>query len=70
MYAMCSHNFFSLHTSQIVGRALRKIPEQFGRVRIEDHPDHLLEALQEAMSLIGPVKDYNPVLPSLSHDTS
>jgi hypothetical protein len=49
---------FSLHTPQIVGRALRKIPEQFGRVRIEDHPDHLLEALQEAMSLVGPVKGY------------
>lgn len=43
---------------QIVGRALRKVPEQFGRVRLEDHPDHLLEALQEAMSLVGPVKGY------------
>lgn len=46
------------YARKIVGRALRKIPEQFGRVRIEDHPDHLLEALQEAMSLVGPVKGY------------
>jgi len=57
MYVVFSHNFF-LHTSQIVGRALRKIPEQFGPVRIEEHPDHLLEALQEAMSLVGTVKGY------------
>lgn len=56
----CFKNIFSLCTSQIVGRVLRKIPKQFGRVRIEDHPDHLLEALQEAMSLVGPVKGYIP----------
>ncbi|CAD6334557.1 unnamed protein product [Miscanthus lutarioriparius] len=46
------------YARKIVGRALRKIPEQFGPVRIEEHPDHLLEALQEAMSLVGPVKGY------------
>nr|ACG41721.1 4Fe-4S ferredoxin, iron-sulfur binding protein [Zea mays] len=48
------------YARKIVGRVLRKIPEQFGRVHIEDHPDHLLEALQEAMSLVGPVKGYIP----------
>jgi hypothetical protein len=42
----------------MVGRTLRKIPAQFGQVRIEDHPDYLLEALQEALSLVGPVKGY------------
>ncbi|XP_066362926.1 uncharacterized protein [Miscanthus floridulus] len=46
------------YARKIVGRALRKIPEQFGPVRIEEHPDHLLEALQEAMSLVGTVKGY------------
>ena len=50
---------------QIIGRTLRKVPAQFGCVRIEDHPEHLLEALQEALSLVGPVKGY-PALSSLS----
>ena len=36
---------------QIIGRTLRKVPAQFGCVRIEDHPEHLLEALQEALLL-------------------
>ncbi|WVZ96564.1 hypothetical protein U9M48_042186 [Paspalum notatum var. saurae] len=49
------------YARKIVGRTLRKVPAQFGCVRIEDHPDHLLEALQEAQSLVGPVKGY-PVL--------
>ncbi|XP_062181285.1 uncharacterized protein LOC133885573 isoform X3 [Phragmites australis] len=52
------------YARKIVGRTLRKIPAQFGHVRIEDHPEHLLEALQEAMSLVGPVKGY-PALSSL-----
>ena len=56
-YAFLIVLFFS-SASQIIGRTLRKIPAQFGRVRIEDHPSHLLEALQEALSLVGPVKDY------------
>ncbi|KAL6607800.1 hypothetical protein ACP70R_040863 [Stipagrostis hirtigluma subsp. patula] len=46
------------YARKIVGRTLRKIPSEFGRVRIEDHPDYLLEALQEALSLVGPVKGY------------
>uniref|UniRef100_A0A0D9WD22 4Fe-4S ferredoxin-type domain-containing protein n=1 Tax=Leersia perrieri TaxID=77586 RepID=A0A0D9WD22_9ORYZ len=52
------------YARKIVGRVLRKIPAQFGHARIEDHPDYLLEALQEALSLVGPVKGY-PTLPSL-----
>uniref|UniRef100_A0A0E0KYQ5 4Fe-4S ferredoxin-type domain-containing protein n=1 Tax=Oryza punctata TaxID=4537 RepID=A0A0E0KYQ5_ORYPU len=44
------------YARKIVGRVLRKIPAQFGHARIEDHPDFLLEALQEALSLVGPVK--------------
>ncbi|GJM94676.1 hypothetical protein PR202_ga11346 [Eleusine coracana subsp. coracana] len=46
------------YARKIIGRTLRKIPTQFGCVRIEDHPDYLLEALQEALSLVGPVKGY------------
>ncbi|GJN35972.1 hypothetical protein PR202_gb24793 [Eleusine coracana subsp. coracana] len=46
------------YARKIIGRTLRKIPTQFGCVPIEDHPDYLLEALQEALSLVGPVKGY------------
>lgn len=46
------------YARKIIGRILRKIPVQLGRMRIEDHPGYLLEALQEAMSLVGPVKGY------------
>lgn len=42
------------YARKIVGRVLRKL----GRIRIEDHPGYLLEALQEALSLVGPVKGY------------
>ncbi|KAF0926454.1 hypothetical protein E2562_025299 [Oryza meyeriana var. granulata] len=52
------------YARKIVGRVLRKVTAQFGHARIEDHPDYLLEALKEALSLVGPVKGY-PTLPSL-----
>ncbi|XP_020165547.1 uncharacterized protein [Aegilops tauschii subsp. strangulata] len=47
------------YARKIVGRVLRKIPSELGRVCIEDHPGYLLEALQEALSLVGPVKGYS-----------
>jgi hypothetical protein len=43
---------------QIVGRVLSKIPSELANVHIEDHPGYLLEALQEALTLVGPVKGY------------
>uniref|UniRef100_A0ACD5W2Y5 Uncharacterized protein n=1 Tax=Avena sativa TaxID=4498 RepID=A0ACD5W2Y5_AVESA len=46
------------YARKIVGRVLHKIPSQLGSVRIEDHPGYLLEALQEAFALVGPVKGY------------
>ncbi|CAM0957634.1 unnamed protein product [Alopecurus aequalis] len=46
------------YARKIVGRVLRKIPSQPGSMHIEDHPEYLLEALQEAFSLVGPVKGY------------
>lgn len=64
LYVMFLAHFVFSAELQIVGRVLRKIPAQFGHARIEDHPDYLLEALQEALSLVGPVKGY-PTLPSL-----
>ncbi|XP_040380136.1 uncharacterized protein LOC102719676 isoform X2 [Oryza brachyantha] len=65
----CQHAFiggiaYGGYARKIVGRVLRKIPAQFGHARIEDHSDYLLEALHEALSLVGPVKGY-PTLPSL-----
>ncbi|KAF8727108.1 hypothetical protein HU200_019614 [Digitaria exilis] len=53
------------YARKIVGRTLHKLPSQFSHARLEDHPDHLLEALQEALSLVGPVKGY-PALRSVS----
>ncbi|KAM0862541.1 hypothetical protein ACQ4PT_045197 [Festuca glaucescens] len=50
------------YARKIVGRVLHKIPSQVGCMRIENHPGYLLEALQEALSLVGPVKGY-PDLP-------
>ncbi|KAG1326174.1 hypothetical protein COCNU_01G001080 [Cocos nucifera] len=47
------------YARKIVGRVLRKMPTQHGHPKIEDHPDHFLEALQEALTLVGPVKCYS-----------
>ncbi|KAL6897944.1 hypothetical protein ACP4OV_006903 [Aristida adscensionis] len=52
------------YARKIVGRTLRKVPAELGRMRIENHPDYLLEALREASSLVGPVKGY-PAISSL-----
>jgi hypothetical protein len=49
--------FFSAKL-QIVGSVLSKIPSELANVHIEDHPGYLLEALQEALTLVGPVKGY------------
>jgi len=32
---------------------------QHGHARIEEYPEFLSEALQEALSLVGPVKSYS-----------
>lgn len=47
---------------QIVGRVLRSMQSQHGIARIEDHPEHLLEALREALALVGTAKCYDPLL--------
>lgn len=45
---------------QIVGRVLSSMQSQYGVARIEDYPEHLLEALREALALVGTVKSYDP----------
>ncbi|XP_054822373.1 uncharacterized protein LOC129320792 isoform X2 [Prosopis cineraria] len=45
------------YARKIVGRALRAMQSQHGiAARVEDHPDHLLLALKEALALVGPFK--------------
>ncbi|KAH7573470.1 hypothetical protein ACOSP7_007163 [Xanthoceras sorbifolium] len=48
------------YARKIVGRVLNSLQSQQGLARIEDHPDHLLQALQQALALVGTVKCYNP----------
>ncbi|XP_009414383.1 uncharacterized protein LOC103995511 isoform X2 [Musa acuminata AAA Group] len=46
------------YARKIVGKILHKMPTQHGLPRIEDHPEYLMEAVKEALTLIGPVKGY------------
>ncbi|KAG6513263.1 hypothetical protein ZIOFF_023576 [Zingiber officinale] len=46
------------YARKIVGKVLCKLPRQDGHAWIEDHPEYLLEALNEALTLVGPVKGY------------
>ncbi|KAJ3672100.1 hypothetical protein LUZ60_006821 [Juncus effusus] len=50
------------YARKIVGKILRKIPTKNGFVRIEEHPEFLLEALNEALALLGPVKKFQDSL--------
>jgi hypothetical protein len=45
---------------QIVGRVLSSMRSQHGLVQIEDYPEHLLQALANALDLVGTVKCYDP----------
>lgn len=47
------------YARKIVGRVLSSLQSQHGFACIEDYPDHLLEALNEAIALVGPVKSYH-----------
>ncbi|XP_012084075.1 uncharacterized protein LOC105643537 isoform X2 [Jatropha curcas] len=50
------------YARKIIGRVLRSMQSQYGLTCIEDHPEHLLEALKEALGLVGTVKRYDPFL--------
>jgi hypothetical protein len=55
-HAIVSNFPICIHV-QIVGRVLRSMQSQHGgAASIEDHPEHLLLALREALALVGPVK--------------
>ncbi|EOY06727.1 4Fe-4S ferredoxin, iron-sulfur binding isoform 2 [Theobroma cacao] len=46
------------YARKIVGRVLSSMHSQHGLTSIEHHPEHLLEALKEALHLVGTVKSY------------
>ncbi|CAL5184274.1 unnamed protein product [Lathyrus oleraceus] len=55
--ALISGIAYGGYARKIVGRVLRSMQSQHGgAVAIEDHPEHLLLALREALGLVGPVK--------------
>ncbi|KAE8703404.1 putative ATP-citrate synthase [Hibiscus syriacus] len=47
------------YARKIVGRVLSSMRSQHGDSGIEHHAEHLLNALKEALHLVGPVKSYN-----------
>ncbi|AES64995.2 iron-sulfur-binding 4Fe-4S ferredoxin [Medicago truncatula] len=55
--ALISGIAYGGYARKIVGRVLRSMQSQHGgAASIEDHPEHLLLALREALALVGPVK--------------
>ncbi|XP_058727994.1 uncharacterized protein LOC131599741 [Vicia villosa] len=55
--ALISGIAYGGYARKIVGRVLRSMQSQHGgAASIEDHPEHLLLALREAVALVGPVK--------------
>ncbi|XP_021907116.1 uncharacterized protein LOC110821552, partial [Carica papaya] len=47
------------YARKVVGRILNLMRQQHGGVSIEKHPDNLLEAVREALALVGTVKCYD-----------
>lgn len=58
------------YARKIVGRVLSRMVSQEGNAHIEDYPEFLLQALREALALMGPVKSYNLDLSSAYFDIS
>ncbi|PKI47198.1 hypothetical protein CRG98_032420 [Punica granatum] len=50
------------YARKIVGRILTSVQSQHGLSRIEDYPEHLLEAIVQAIGLVGTVKGYDVIL--------
>lgn len=50
------------YARKIVGRVLRTMQTRSGPAHIEDYPEHLKRALEEALALVRPVKCYDPCL--------
>ncbi|KAF9619792.1 hypothetical protein IFM89_009314 [Coptis chinensis] len=54
------------YARKIVGRVLHKMQSQLDVIHVEEHPEYLLEALREAIALVGTVKCYNKLSYQLS----
>ncbi|KAK4799073.1 hypothetical protein SAY86_024438 [Trapa natans] len=50
------------YARKIVGRILNSMQSQHGLSCVENHPEYLAEALQQALSLVGTVKCYDFIL--------
>ncbi|CAN6467961.1 unnamed protein product [Victoria cruziana] len=57
--ALVSGIAYGGYARKIVGRVLHKMRMEHGCPFIENYPECLFEALQEALALVGPVKCYN-----------
>ncbi|KAM5568750.1 hypothetical protein ABKV19_016331 [Rosa sericea] len=49
------------YARKIVGRILSSMQSQHGITGIEDYPEHLLQALREALALVGKLKCYRSI---------
>nr|GMD84696.1 uncharacterized protein LOC109170232 [Ipomoea batatas] len=56
--ALISGVAFGGYARKIVGKVLHSMQSQHGLACIEDHPEQLLQALEESLSLVGTVKCY------------
>ncbi|KAF5471586.1 hypothetical protein F2P56_008366, partial [Juglans regia] len=62
LHALVGGIAYGGYARKIVGRVLRSLQSQNGVARIEDYPDQLLEALREALALVGTSKCHDPLL--------
>ncbi|XP_059433924.1 uncharacterized protein LOC132167048 [Corylus avellana] len=60
LHALIGGIAYGGYARKIVGRVLSSMQSQHGATHIEDYPEHLLEALSEALALVGTVKCYDP----------
>ncbi|XP_042503611.1 uncharacterized protein LOC122080818 isoform X2 [Macadamia integrifolia] len=58
-YALIGGVAYGGYARKIVGRVLSQIQSHYGLMHIEDHPDYFLDALKEALTLVGTVKCYH-----------
>ncbi|XP_011100763.1 uncharacterized protein LOC105178888 isoform X2 [Sesamum indicum] len=58
-HALISGVAFGGYARKIVGRVLRCLQSEHGYARLEDCPHHLLDAVIQALALVGTVKRYN-----------
>ncbi|XP_057486294.1 uncharacterized protein LOC130772469 isoform X2 [Actinidia eriantha] len=59
LHALVGGVAYGGYARKIVGRVLSSMQSQHGVAVIEDHPQHLLMALTEALALVGTVKCYD-----------